>query len=591
MGLAHGRSILLLDSNEQSAQDIQRFLKVSAFAFTVSHAAGIEEAQNYLKNHGPDLVLLDANFAGLPDYKAVRKVLEGSKVPTILLSETGGAELKRQAERAGAHDSLLKNKVNLFSLQKIIVNALKLNETESRLDSAVEEYSARQETFSKILNQVGEGVMVIDRESRIRFANDKAYKIMGDEAIRRQVSDFLLYRQTEAEETIEFKGKGKYHIEVRISPLDWQGEQANLVILEQHKVLVAEQETVRLNEMLQVVLNGINASIILLKEERIVFANKQACADLLFKPGNLHGRQLSTVLGSDVELFNSSSLKDFMTEKEAAGYVKAADGSTRPVRFVMRYLTLDDELYRVLSYTIQSLAPESEAPKAIAPKDRFSTDDVLHLASHDLREPVRTILNYVQLIADQLAKEKYEQAAEYAGFAKDAASRMDKLLSDLKVYIALSDYAFTMTKVSMKTLVADVLKTLKPVIEEKKAQITVTNLPDISADRELVEKLVFHLVDNAIRFCRKDHPVVDIGFDKYDGAVVFCIRDNGIGISKKYHTKVFELFERLNRVDEFPGNGLGLAISKKIVELHGGKIWVESLPGAGSSFYFTLTSK
>lgn len=591
MGLAHGRSILLLDNNEQSAQDIQRFLKVSAFAFTVSHASGIEEAQNYLKNHAPDLVLLDANFASLPEYGVVRKALESYKAPTIYLSETGGTELKKQAEKAGASDSLLKNKVNLFSLQKIIVNALKLNETESRLDSAVEEYSARQETFSRILNQVGEGVMVIDRESRIRFANDKAYKILGDESIRRQVSDFLLYRQAEIEETIEFKSKGKYHVAVRISPLDWQGEQANLVILEKHAVTTLEETEVHLNEMLQVILNGINASIIVLKEERIVFVNKRACNELLYKPGSLQNKKLKDILGSDTELFSSSSLKDFMSDREASGYVRASDGSTRPVKFATRYLTLEDELYQVISFEIQSLIPESEAPKAAAPKDHFSTDDVLHLASHDLREPVRTILNYVQLIADQLGKEKYEQAAEYAGFAKDAATRMDKLLSDLKVYIALSDYAFTMSKVSMKSLVADVLKTLKPVIDEKQAEITVANLPDISADRELVEKLLYHIVDNAIRFCRKGHPVVDIGFDKYDGAVVFCIRDNGIGISKKYHTKVFELFERLNRVDEFPGNGLGLAISKKIVELHGGKIWVESLPGAGSSFYFTLTSK
>jgi light-regulated signal transduction histidine kinase (bacteriophytochrome) len=117
-------------------------------------------------------------------------------------------------------------------------------------------------------------------------------------------------------------------------------------------------------------------------------------------------------------------------------------------------------------------------------------------------------------------------------------------------------------------------------------------LPEVSADRELLEKLFSQLIDNAIKFHKKDRtPIVDIGYDKYDGKVVFCVRDNGIGISKKYHQKIFDLFERLNRVDEFPGNGLGLAICKKIIELHGGEIWIESLPGFGSSFYFTLQSK
>jgi light-regulated signal transduction histidine kinase (bacteriophytochrome) len=141
-------------------------------------------------------------------------------------------------------------------------------------------------------------------------------------------------------------------------------------------------------------------------------------------------------------------------------------------------------------------------------------------------------------------------------------------------------------------MVANVLKDLKPLIEEKEAVVNVAPLPDISADRELVEKLLQHLVANALLFHKKGNkPIVDIAFDKYDGNIIFCVRDNGIGISKKYHAKIFELFERLNRVDEYPGNGLGLAICKKIVEMHGGKIWVESLPGAGSSFYFTLRGK
>lgn len=124
------------------------------------------------------------------------------------------------------------------------------------------------------------------------------------------------------------------------------------------------------------------------------------------------------------------------------------------------------------------------------------------------------------------------------------------------------------------------------------AEVSFTELPDVSADRELVEKLLFQLIDNALKFRKKDKkPVIDIGYEKFEGNVIFCVRDNGIGISKKYYHKIFELFEKLNRVDEYPGNGLGLAISRKITELHGGEIWVESLPGSGSNFYFTLRGK
>ncbi len=198
-------------------------------------------------------------------------------------------------------------------------------------------------------------------------------------------------------------------------------------------------------------------------------------------------------------------------------------------------------------------------------------------------------MNYVQLISENLHKQNYTAATEYADFAKSAADRMEKLLSDFKVYIALNDYKPVTSKVSMKLAVTDVLKQFKNAIEASGAEINVAELPDVNADRDLIEKLFVQLIDNALKFGKKGKKlVVDVGFDKYEGKILFCVRDNGIGISKKYSDKIFQPFERLNRVDEYPGNGLGLAISKKIIDLHKGKIWVESLPGFGSSFYFTL---
>jgi light-regulated signal transduction histidine kinase (bacteriophytochrome) len=255
-------------------------------------------------------------------------------------------------------------------------------------------------------------------------------------------------------------------------------------------------------------------------------------------------------------------------------------------------MNLADEFYQLLTFEVVTDPAALNIPAGRSDGDNFSTDSVLHLASHDLREPVRTILNYIQLISDNLKNKKYDAASEYAGFAKSAADGMERLLSDLKVYLSLNEYKFTLGKVSMKLALADVLKQMKDKIEAAGAEINVAELPEVNADRELVEKLLVHLIDNALKFHKKNKkPVIDIGFDKYEGNFLFCVRDNGLGVSKKYQEKIFELFERLNRVDEYPGNGLGLAISKKIVEMHGGKIWVESLPGFGSSFYFMLSPR
>lgn len=592
MAREHSRSILLLDNDETSARDIQRFLKVSAFTFSVSHAGSVQDGADFLKNHQPDIVLLDAGFAELPGYPSVKKILNQYKAPVILLSEAvGGGELKQQAEKVGAVDYLTKNKVNLFNLQKIIINTLKLNETENRLDHAVEEYTARQESFSKILNRVSEGILIINRDNLIRFANEKAYKILGESHLRKDVSGLILYRETDEEEIIELKGNRKHQLLIRISPIDWQGEKANLVILREIQNEKPEQNRL-IMEMLTAFLDNVDTSIVLLKNDQISFANRFAAHQLLLPQTSVTKKRLHDIFGSEEALHSSTSLTDFMSERSATGIIKLGDGSTRNVHYTIRYLNVADELYQLMSFEVIEVLPEIEIPRGRTDEDRFSTNDVLHLASHDLREPVRTILNYVQLIADHLSRGKYDEAAEYAGFARQAATRMDTLLSDLKVYIALSDYAFTMNKISMKTLANEVLKTLKVKIAETGATVEVANLPDISADRELVEKLLLHLVDNALKFHRNNNkPIVDISYDKFEGNIIFCVRDNGIGISKKYQSKIFELFERLNRVDEYPGNGLGLAICKKITEMHGGKIWVESVPGAGSNFYFTLRSK
>ena len=284
-----------------------------------------------------------------------------------------------------------------------------------------------------------------------------------------------------------------------------------------------------------------------------------------------------------------ATIKIFVLEKEAKGIIKFQDGRQQVITMYTRPVTISGILYQLLTFETEAGLQGQQMPGERSDEARFTTDGVLHLASHDLREPVRTILNYVQLISENLHKKKYDAATEYADFAKAAADRMEKLLSDFKVYISLNDYRPSLAKVSMKMAVADVVKQMKAGIEATGAEINVAELPDVTADRELVEKLILQLLDNALKFGKKGKKlVIDIGFDKFEGNILFCVRDNGMGIPKKYQDKIFEPFERLNRVDEYPGNGLGLAISKKIIEMHKGKIWVESLPGFGSSFYFTI---
>lgn len=588
------RNLLLLDNNEQSAQEIQRFLKVSAYVFSVSHATDVNEGLNYLKNRKPDLVLLDGDLLRKKEFATLKSIIEREKIPLVLLADMTNAEAEKQAGTVGAVDYLVKNKINLFHLQRTIVNALKLNEVESKLDNTYNDFSVQQQSIVTVLNKISDGVLVINAQNQVRFANTKAYTILGESSLRKHLADYLHYREIEQEEEhFTLQPQPTLQIKINVSELNWNGEAANLLVFQRHETEVAEDKSLFVLNTFSAFINTLQERILILKDKKIVLINQTAQKLLQLKSAHVLHQPITDFFQGDNFLIENLSLQSFLADMESEGEIRLKDGASQAIKYVLKPMNLAGEFYHLFTFAPALSSNEYALPGLRSEEeDKFSSENVLHLASHDLREPVRTILNYVQLIADKLSENKYDEAAEYTDFAKSAASRMDRLLSDLKTYISLNNHSFTLAKVSTKLCVADVLKSAKQRIKETGAEINVAELPDIGVDRDLLEKLFAQLVDNAIKFSKKGKkPVVDIGYDKFEGKVIFCVRDNGIGISKKYHHKVFELFERLNRVDEYSGNGLGLAICQKIVEMHGGSIWVESLPGLGSSFYFTLQPK
>ncbi len=588
--MKNSHNILLLDGNEQSAMDIQRFLKVSPHTFIVSHASDVQDGLNYLKNRKPDLILLDADMIKQSDFSSFKQLSGKESVPIIILSDSNAQDTKKQADTIGAADYMVKNKINLFHLQKSITTVLKLTETESKSETTQSELTTHHNVLYQLINRIDSGVLILNRQNTIRYANAKAYSVLSEDSIRKHLADYLSYREVEEEEMIELKQKNNLTLNIRISNLEWKGEKANLFLLDRVKTKEEKADAFLADETLKSLLNSIHENVLLLKGDNIVLANGPALSKMKLKQSEVYNMPLKNVFQTSESLVGDVSVQSFLSERETEGLLKYSDNSTLPVKFLIKPLNLANEYYQLLSFSIKD--EQQNIPKGRSDEEVFTNEGVLHLASHDLREPVRTILNYIQLVSENLLNKKYEQATEYADFAKTAADGMEKLLSDLKTYIALNDHTFQLSKVSMNAVLADVIKQLKPNTDKMEAEISFADLPEVSGDRDLISKLLFQLVDNAIKFSRKGKkPVIDIGYDKFEGSIIFCVRDNGIGISKKYYPKIFEPFERLNRVDEYPGNGLGLAICKKVIEMHGGELWVESLPGSGSNFYFTLKSK
>lgn len=214
-----------------------------------------------------------------------------------------------------------------------------------------------------------------------------------------------------------------------------------------------------------------------------------------------------------------------------------------------------------------------------------------YVSSHDLREPLRTVIGFLQILQNRYRGKLDDKADEYIRFAVEGAQRMQQLIDDLLAYSRVGSAGPVVRVLNAAEPLARALDSLKGSIEEAKAEITSDPLPAVPADETLLTQVFQNLIGNAIKF-RSERPLaIHVGARREKGAWLFSVSDNGIGIDPEYSDKIFVIFQRLHTRNRYPGTGIGLAVCKKIVEQHGGQIWVESEPGKGSSFFFTIPDR
>lgn len=212
-----------------------------------------------------------------------------------------------------------------------------------------------------------------------------------------------------------------------------------------------------------------------------------------------------------------------------------------------------------------------------------------YVASHDLQEPLRMVTSYLQLLEQRYGETFDADAKDFIGFAVDGAVRMKALISDLLAYSRVETGARVFKTFDAQAVLDNVLRDLSISIEEAGATVTFDTLPKIKADEHQIKQLFQNLIGNGIKFRSDDRkPEIHIGVKRQDNDWLFCVRDNGIGIEPQYIARIFVIFQRLHNRSKYPGTGIGLAVCRKVVERHNGKIWVESEVGQGTTFYFTL---
>ena len=328
-------------------------------------------------------------------------------------------------------------------------------------------------------------------------------------------------------------------------------------------------------------------------DEKITLINKRGCEILGYAEGELIGENWF------------DTLVPRRTRDEVRGvFHKLMAGQIAPVEYYENPLLRKDGEERIISFhntvvrdgrgritgallSAEDITDRKRAQEALA-RSNTELEQFAYVASHDLQEPLRMVTGYVQMLARRYKGQLDADADDFIAFAVDGTQRMSVLINDLLSYSRVTTRGKDFVPTDCEAIMENVLADFQLAIEEAGAVVTHDPLPTILADDVQMGRVVQNLVGNAIKYHGDEPPRVHVSAERQGEEWRFGVRDNGIGIAPEHRERIFIIFQRLHARDEYAGTGIGLAICKKTVERHGGRIWVESEPGQGSTFYFTV---
>jgi light-regulated signal transduction histidine kinase (bacteriophytochrome) len=240
-----------------------------------------------------------------------------------------------------------------------------------------------------------------------------------------------------------------------------------------------------------------------------------------------------------------------------------------------------------LAVTSRNITARKQAEEELA-RSNAELEQFAYIASHDLQAPLSTIASYAQLLKERYKDQIDANAIKFIDKMIKGSVRMQCLIDDLLEYSRVSKKNKDFEPTDCNLVLAEACANLQLAIRKNQANICRCNLPVVMGDSYQIVQVFQNLIGNAIKYRRSENPVIQIGAECRESHWLFSVQDNGIGIDSQYSERIFQIFQRLHTQEEYTGTGIGLAICQKIVERHGGRIWVESQLGSGSTFYFTM---
>jgi PAS domain S-box-containing protein len=567
---------------------------------------------------GLQLILADYSmprFSALGALDCVRR--RNVHAPVIIVTGTIGEDIAAECIRRGAADYLLKDR--LGRLATAVDNALEAERLRTDERRALADLRDSEERYRILADNLIDVIWVLDRDLRFAYVSPSVTSLLGftvADVLGRPLREVLtppslavamrILQETGLESarsparidrtmTLEHVRRDGSTVwaEVRASVfLDAGGRIARLVGSTRD---VTERRDAEQQLRLQVsALTAAGDGIAITDAAgRIEWVNPEFTQLTGYAPAEitgqtfriLHsGRQPSTFyenLWNTIqagrvwrgELVNRRKNGALYEEEQSITPVRAGDEPTSPIA---HYVAIK-----------RDISLRKRAEDAI----KRSNDELQHFAyvvSHDLQEPLRMVTSYVQLLARRYASRLDTDADDFIHYAVDGATRMQQLIHDLLTYSRVGAPAKDPAPCSAELLLQAALDNLAVTIADSGAVVTHDALPRLMADEVRLTTVFQNLVANAVKFRGAGAPRVHVSSRREDDGWVITIQDNGIGIDPRHFNRLFRMFQRLHTRDEFPGTGAGLAICKRIVERHGGRIWVESAPGQGSTFAFSI---
>jgi len=344
-----------------------------------------------------------------------------------------------------------------------------------------------------------------------------------------------------------------------------------------------------------------DAIVVVDRVGKIVLLNARAENEFGYRRDELLGQQVMTIIpqGFAERLIADGlrSAEDALAQQIGTGIElsgRRKDGSEFPIEIMLSPLESAEGI--LVTAAIRDITTRKTAELQLLSKvgelnrSNLELGQFAYIASHDLQEPLRMVASYTQLLSRRYKGRLDSDADEFIAFAVDGAGRMQRLIQDLLAYSRVGTKGSDLLETSSEEAMQQSLINLREAIRESGALVTHDPMPAVLADETQLVQLFQNLIGNAIKYQKPGEPRIHISAAMDGGKKwIFSVKDNGLGIDPQYFERIFGMFQRLHKRDEFAGTGIGLAICKKIVERHGGSISVESAPGQGSTFRFALT--